>query len=362
MRICSILENQNIEKRIAVTPEIAKKYISLGFEVLLSENYGVHLGITDAEYKNVGSKILKDEKKILNEADVIVQLGLLSNENISLLKQDQTLIGILNPYDNKSDLDKLVQNKVNAFSLELLPRITRAQSMDILSSQANLAGYKAVIESFANFEKAIPMMMTAAGTVPAAKVLVVGAGVAGLQAIATAKRMGAIVFATDVRMASKEQVESLGGKFLTVEGEENLETEGGYAKEASEDFKKKQEDLLSETLKKIDIVICTALIPGKKAPIIIKENMINNMQRGSVIYDLAAVQGGNTAFTEVDKVVEKFGVKIMGETNILNKLPVSASSLYAKNVFNFVSNLLDKENNKININLEDEIIEKTLIK
>ena len=244
----------------------------------------------------------------------------------------------------------------------MLPRITRAQSMDILSSQANLAGYKAVIESFANFEKAIPMMMTAAGTIPAAKVLVVGAGVAGLQAIATAKRMGAIVFATDVRVASKEQVESLGGKFLTVQGSENLETEEGYAKEASDDFKKKQEELLSETLKKIDIVICTALIPGKKAPIIIKDKMIEHMKTGSIIYDLAAIQGGNTAFTEVDKVINKNGVKIMGESNILNKLSNSASSLYSKNLFNFVLNLYDKENNKININLEDEIIEKTLIK
>jgi NAD(P) transhydrogenase subunit alpha len=244
----------------------------------------------------------------------------------------------------------------------LLPRITRAQSTDILSSQANLAGYKAVIDSFAKFEKAIPMMMTAAGTITAAKVLVVGAGVAGLQAIATAKRMGAIVFATDVRMSSKEQVESLGGKFLTVEGSENLETESGYAKEVSEDFKKKQEERISETLKKIDIVICTALIPGKKAPLIIKEKMINNMQSGSVIYDLAAVQGGNTAFTEVNNVIDVKGVKIMGETNILNKLPKSASNLYSKNVFNFVTNLFDKENNKINLNLEDEIIEKTLIK
>jgi NAD(P) transhydrogenase subunit alpha len=234
--------------------------------------------------------------------------------------------------------------------------------MDILSSQANLAGYKAVVESFAFFEKAIPMMMTAAGTIPAAKVLIVGAGVAGLQAIATAKRMGAIVFATDVRLASKEQVESLGGKFLTVEGSENLETEGGYAKEASEDFKKKQEELLRETLKKIDIVICTALIPGKKAPVIITEDMIENMQAGSIIYDLAAIQGGNTSFSEVDKIIEKNGVKIMGETNILNKLPTSASNLYAKNVFNFVMNLYDKENNKVNINLEDEIIKKTLVR
>ena len=234
--------------------------------------------------------------------------------------------------------------------------------MDILSSQANLAGYKAVIEAFQIYERAIPMMMTAAGTIPAAKVLVVGAGVAGLQAIATAKRMGAIVFATDVRMASKEQVESLGGKFLTVEGAENLETEGGYAKEASDEFKQKQEELLSETLKKIDIVICTALIPGKEAPKIIKEEMFKNFQQGSIIYDLAAIQGGNTAFTEVDKIVEKNGVKILGETNILNKLPVSASNLYAKNVFNFISNLYDKKNNTLNINLDDEIIEKTLIK
>jgi len=362
MRIASILENRNFEKRIAVTPEIAKKYIALGFEVLLTENYGEHLGFRNHEYEELGVKISKDEKEIINKADVIVQLGLLSDDKISLIKENQTLIGVMNPYDNKSKIDDLVKKKINTFSLELLPRITRAQSMDILSSQANLAGYKAVIESFASFEKAIPMMMTAAGTVPAAKVLVVGAGVAGLQAIATAKRMGAIVFATDVRMASKEQVESLGGKFLTVEGAENLETEGGYAKEASDDFKKKQEELLSKTLKKIDIVICTALIPGKKAPLIIKENMIENMQTGSVIYDLAAVQGGNTAFTEADKVVNKGGVRIMGETNILNKLAISASSLYAKNVFNFVANLYDKENKKININLEDEIIEKTLIK
>jgi len=231
----------------------------------------------------------------------------------------------------------------------------------VLSSQANLAGYKAVIESFANFEKAIPMMMTAAGTVPAAKVLIVGAGVAGLQAIATAKRMGAIVFATDVRMASKEQVESLGGKFLTVEGSENLETEGGYAKETSEDFKKKQEDLLADTLKKIDIVICTALIPGKKAPLIIKKSMINNMKSGSVIYDLAAAQGGNSEYTDVDKIIQIDGVKIIGDKNILNKLPISASSLYAKNLYNFVTNLFDKDSKKIKINLEDEIIKKTLI-
>ena len=362
MKIVSVPEDKKIEKRIAITPDVAKKYLNLGFELSLPENYGLHLGISDNEFKDSGAIIVKEEKELINSADIIIQLGLLSDDNLSLIKENQTVVGVLNPYNNNEKIETLVKKKINLFSLELLPRITRAQSMDILSSQANLAGYKAVIESFANFEKAIPMMMTAAGTIPAAKVLVVGAGVAGLQAIATAKRMGAIVFATDVRMASKEQVESLGGKFLTVEDAENLETEEGYAKETSEDFKKKQEELLGETLKKIDIVICTALIPGKKAPVIIKENMINDMQAGSIIYDLAAVQGGNTAFTQVDKVIDKDGVRILGETNILNKLPISASILYAKNVFNFVANLYDKENKKININLEDEIIERTLIK
>ena len=362
MNIVSLSENKEIEKRIALTPEITKKYVDLGFNLFLPNNYGSHLGFDDNDYKSLGVQFLESEKEIINNADIIIQLGMLEDEKLSLLKENQTLIGSLNSHSNREKIKTLNLKKINFFSLEMLPRITRAQSMDILSSQANLAGYKAVIEAFQVYEKAIPMMMTAAGTIPAAKVLIVGAGVAGLQAIATAKRMGAIVFATDVRAASKEQVESLGGKFLMVEGMENLETEGGYAKEASEDFKKKQEDLLSETLKKIDIIICTALIPGKEAPKIIKENMFKNLQKGSVIYDLAAVQGGNTAFTEVDKVVEKNGVKILGEANILNKLPVSASNLYAKNVFNFISNLYDKENKKLNINLEDEILEKTLIK
>ena len=362
MIIASSSENLNIEKRISITPETAKKYINLGFEVHLSENYGKHLGFNEIEFEEIGVKFIKDEKKLIENSNILIQISLLDENKSNILKSGQTLIGVLNPYENKEKLDSLIKKKINIFSLELLPRITRAQSMDILSSQANLAGYKAVIESFSIFEKAVPMMMTAAGTVPAAKVLVLGAGVAGLQAIATAKRMGAIVFATDVRMASKEQVESLGGKFLTVDGSENLETEGGYAKEASEEFKRKQEDLLSETLKKIDIVICTALIPGKKAPLIIKEKMLENMKRGSVIYDLAAVQGGNVAFSEVDKVVEKNGIKIMGERNILNKLANSSSSLYSKNVYNFVLNLYDKESKKININLDDEIISKPMIK
>jgi len=362
MKIASISENKNVEKRVAITPETTKKYLSEGFEVLISKNYGDHLGFSDNEYKELGANIINDENKIIQDSDILVQLGLPSDEKLKSLKDNQNLIGVLNPFSNKEKINNLIKKKVKNFSLELLPRITRAQSMDVLSSQANLAGYKAVIEAFSNFEKAIPMMMTAAGTVPAAKVLIVGAGVAGLQAIATAKRMGAIVFATDVRLASKEQVESLGGKFLTVEGSENLETEGGYAKETSEEFKKKQEMLLADTLKKIDIVICTALIPGKKAPIIIKEEMIKNMQSGSVIYDLAAIQGGNSELTKVDEVIINEGVKIMGESNILNKLPTSASNLYAKNMYNFVMNLYDKKNKKININLEDEIIEKTLLK
>ena len=361
MVIGSISENKDLEKRISITPDIIKKYISNGFKILLENDYGSHLGFSDQIFSKEGCD-LDNKESVLKKSDIILQLNLPSEKNLEFISENKSLIGVFNSHQNKDRLISLANKKINVFSLELLPRITRAQSMDILSSQANLAGYKAVVDSFSEFKKAIPMMMTAAGTIPAAKVLVVGAGVAGLQAIATAKRMGAIVLATDVRMASKEQVESLGGNFLTVEGFENLETEGGYAKETSEEFKKKQEKLLSETLKKIDIVICTALIPGKKAPLIIKEKMLENMQPGSVIYDLAAVQGGNVAFTEIDKIIEKNGVRIMGERNILNKLPNSSSILYAKNLFNFVSNLYDKENKKININLEDEIISKTIIK
>ena len=361
MIIGSVSENKEMEKRISITPDIAKKYIASGFQILLEADYGAHLGISDDEFLKEGCKIEKKEN-ILNQSDIVLQLDLPEENNLEFFQENKILIGSFNSSQNLEKIDKFKSKKTSIFSLELLPRISRAQSMDILSSQANLAGYKAVVDSFAEFKKAIPMMMTAAGTIAAAKVLVVGAGVAGLQAIATAKRMGAIVFATDVRIASKEQVESLGGKFLVVEGSENLETEGGYAKEVSDEFKKKQEDLLAETLKKIDIVICTALIPGKKAPLIIKEKMIDDMQSGSVIYDLAASQGGNAAYTKVDEIVEKNGVTILGKKNILNKLPVSASNLYAKNLFNFVLNLYDKKNNKININLEDEIINKTLVK
>ena len=362
MKIGSIIEDINSEKRIAITPEIAKKFVDQGFEINLQKNYAQHLGFQNEAYENLNVKLLDNAESVIENSEVIAQLNLPQKSLLEKISKNKIIVGMLNSQKNKSELDNLIKKNVNCFSLEQLPRITRAQSMDVLSSQANLAGYKSVIESFANFEKAIPMMMTAAGTVPAARVLIVGAGVAGLQAIATAKRMGAIVFATDVRIASKEQVESLGGKFLTVEGSENLETEGGYAKETSDDFKKKQEDLLSETLKKIDIVICTALIPGKKAPIIIKDNMLDNMQSGSVIYDLAAIQGGNTSASKVDEIINRNGVKIMGDSNILNKLPISASNLYSKNIFNFIMNLYDKEKKEIRVNLEDEIIEKTMVK
>ena len=362
MIVGSISENINNEKRVAITPDIIKKYKSLGLEVNLSKNYALHLGITDKEYEEQGASIINNYEELISNSNIIVQMSLPDDENIKKFKEKQIIVGVLNPYNNEKKLKEISSKNISCFSLDLLPRITRAQSMDILSSQANLAGYKAVIDSFSYFQKAIPMMMTAAGTISAARVLVVGAGVAGLQAIATAKRMGAVVFATDVRLASKEQVESLGGKFLSVEGAESLETAGGYAKEASDDFKNKQEQLLKETLKKIDIVICTALIPGKKAPIIIKKDMIDVMSSGSVIYDLAASQGGNSEFTKVNEIVDINGVKIMGETNILNRLPVSASNLYAKNMFNFINNLFNKDKKTFEINSQDEIIEKTKIR
>ena len=361
MIIGSVSENKEIEKRISITLDLVNKYISNGFTIIVEKDYGNHLGISDEEFVKQGCKI-NTRENILKQSDILLQVNLPDEHSLENIKENNVLIGNFDSNKNIEKIDKLKSKKTSVFSLELLPRITRAQSMDILSSQANLAGYKAVVDSFARFKKAVPMMMTAAGTISAAKVLIIGAGVAGLQAIATAKRMGAIVFATDVRIASKEQVESLGGKFLIVEDSENLETKGGYAKETSGEFKKKQENLLAETLKKIDIVICTALIPGKKAPKIINEQMINNMQPGSVIYDLAASQGGNAAYTKIDEVVEKNGVTIIGEKNILNKLPVSASNLYAKNLFNFVFNLYDEKSSKININMEDEIINKTLVK
>ena len=362
MKIGSISEEISLEKRVSFTPNIVKKFVELGIEVFINKNYSTHLGFYDDDYLKSGVKILNDKEEIIKNSDVIFQLNLIDIKYVNDRKKELSIIGVFNPFENEKKIREFLDKKINIFSLDQLPRITRAQSMDVLSSQANLAGYKAVIESFSAFEKVVPMMMTAAGTIPAAKVLVIGAGVAGLQAIATAKRLGAIVYATDVRIASKEQVESLGGKFLTVNGSEDLETKEGYAKEATDSFKKKQYELLKETLKKIDIVICTALIPGKRAPRIINEEMIKGMQSGSVIYDLAVGQGGNSAYSEINKTIDKNGIKIIGYKNVLNQIPISATNLYSKNLYNFFLNLYDKDKKKININLEDEIINKTLIK
>ena len=362
MIIGSTKENVNLEKRVSITPETAKNISALGLSVNLEKNYAVHLGIQDKQYEEYGVKFFNSSKEVINNSNLILKVDCPTDEETKDLKEKTILVGIFNPSKNMDKLKKVLKKNINIFSLELLPRISRAQSMDVLSSQSNLAGYRAVIESIYEFEKAVPMMMTAAGTVAAAKVLVIGAGVAGLQAIATAKRLGAIVSATDVRSASKEQVESLGGKFLTVEQDENLETVGGYAKEASEEFKKKQADLLKEAMIKNDIVICTALIPGKPAPRILNEELVKLMKPGSIIYDLAAEQGGNAAYSEVDKINVVNGIKIIGIKNLMNKLPSTASSLYAKNLFSFIRNLYSKEKKEFNINLEDEIIFKTLIK
>jgi len=359
--IGSVKEDLAVEKRIAITPESIKKFTDLNISVFLEKNYGEHLGITDEDYINKGASLESSAKEVLEKSEIILKVNCPSNDEINSIKNKSILIGQFDPISNKEMINKMIKKDVKIFSLNLLPRITRAQSMDVLSSQANLAGYRAVIESVEAFGKVIPMMMTAAGTITPAKVMVIGAGVAGLQAIATAKRLGAIVSATDVRTVAKEQVESLGGKFLTVEGGENLETAGGYAKEAGEDFKKKQSELLKSAVKKNDIIICTALVPGKKAPRIISEEMVKSMKPGSIIYDLAVSQGGNSAFSESDKVNIINGVKIMGSKNILNNLALTASNLYAKNLYNFVNNLYSKEKKDIYINLEDEIINKTLI-
>ena len=359
--IGSVKEDLTKEKRISITPETVKKFISLNFSIFIEKKYGEHLGISDAEYENSGASFHSSAKSVLEKSDIILKVNSPINDEVNLIKKNSILISQFDSFLDKEIINKLINNGINIFSLNFLPRITRAQSMDVLSSQANLAGYRAVIESIEEFDKAVPMMMTAAGTITPAKVLVIGAGVAGLQAIATAKRLGGIVSATDVRTVAKEQVESLGAKFLSVEGSENLETKEGYAKEAGENFKKQQADLLKNSIKKNDIVICTALIPGKKAPRIISEDMVKSMKSGSIIYDLAVGQGGNSAFSEADKINVINGVKIMGAKNILNNLAFTASNLYTKNLFNFVNNLYDKEKKDIYINKNDEIISKTLI-
>ena len=360
MILGSVIDSDINEKRIAISLDTIKKYISNGFSVQLEKDFGKNSNINDSELQKLGAKILTKEE-VYKTSDIIIKINCPNETEISSIKEGTILIGSFFPHLNKDKINKLLKKNIKIFSLELLPRITRAQSMDILSSQANLAGYKAVIDSVYEFNRAVPMMMTAAGTITPAKFFIIGAGVAGLQAIATAKRLGGVVSATDVRSASKEQVESLGGKFVFVESAKNLETSGGYAKELDQDEKKKQEELLKTTIKTQDIVICTALIPGKKAPRIVSEEMVKSMKSGSVICDLAVEQGGNSAFSEPGKVNVVNGVKIIGYKNFPGRISESASTLFAKNILNFLEIIYDKVGKKLKIDENDEIIKAVYI-
>jgi len=361
MIISTVSEKDSFEKRVLLTPDTIKKFIQIGFKVNVENNLGSFLNIKDEDLINIGAYCLK-RNEILGSSDILLKINLPTFEEIDLLKENTILIGNFFPHLNKEIINKLINKKIKIFSLELLPRITRAQSMDILSSQANIAGYKAVIDSVYEFNKVVPMMMTAAGTVTPAKFFVIGAGVAGLQAIATAKRLGGVVSATDVRLASKEQVESLGGKFIFVDNAQNMETSGGYAKEVGEDYKKKQEELLKKTLALQDIVICTALVPGKKAPRIINEEMLRLMKKGSIIFDLAVEQGGNCIYSESGKVVEKFGIKVLGYKNVPSRISETASNLLSRNIYNFLSSIYDKQTKSLKIDENDEIIKSIYIK
>ena len=356
------------ETRVAASPDTVKKLIDLGLDVVVEKGAGQAAAMTDDAYKAAGATIAKDTKSALEKADIVLKVQRPTGsddktDEVALLKEGAVLLCILNAYNDRPLLDQLAARKVATFGMEFVPRITRAQSMDVLSSQSNLAGYKSVLDAAAEFGRAFPMMMTAAGTIPPARVMIMGVGVAGLQAIATARRLGAIVSATDVRAATKEQVESLGATFVMVDSEEakQAETAGGYAKEMSDEYKKQQAALIAETLKKQDIAICTALIPGRKAPTLITEAMVKSMKPGSVIVDLAVEQGGNCECSEPGKVVQKHGVTIVGHLNVPGRLPVDASALYAKNLLNFVTLLIDKETKALKIDLEDEIVKGTLV-
>jgi NAD(P) transhydrogenase subunit alpha len=354
MIIGFVAENVEFETRSMLLPEHVSLLRKLGFKVLISSDYAKTLNLKDDLFVNNGAEV-KSTNDVIKASDVVVKISGKDLEKFDF-KEGSVIITAFFDKNNKEYLKIKNNKKLEIFGLNYLPRITRAQAMDVLSSQSNLAGYKAVIDTAYEFSKALPMMMTAAGTITPAKYFIIGAGVAGLQAIATAKRLGAVVSATDVRAASKEQVESLGAKFIFVESEENLETEGGYAKEATEEYKKKQEELMKQTVKNQDVVITTALIPGKKAPLIITEEMVLSMKPGSIICDLATSQGGNVAFSERDKIIDKNGVKIIGYSNYASRTAYSASGLLAKNIINFLSLLIDKENKSLKIDFEDEII------
>jgi NAD(P) transhydrogenase subunit alpha len=358
MKLAVPKERRDAETRVAATPETVKKLKGLGLDVVVESGAGAGARIADADYQAAGAAIAPDAKAALADADIVLKVRGPDAAEIALLKKGAVLAASLAPHTEKDAAAALAAQGVTAFAMEFIPRISRAQAMDVLSSQANLAGYKAVIDAAATFGRAMPMMMTAAGTIAPARVLVMGVGVAGLQAIATAKRLGAIVSATDVRPATKEQVESLGGTFVAVMDEEfkNAQTAAGYAKPMSAEYQAKQAALIAETIKKQDIVITTALIPGRKAPILVSEEMIQSMKPGSVIVDLAAIAGGNTPLSRHGETVEVHGVTIMGPANLPGQLATDASSLYARNLFNFVSLIVDKKTAALNLDWNDEII------
>ncbi|MGB1547415.1 MAG: Re/Si-specific NAD(P)(+) transhydrogenase subunit alpha [Alphaproteobacteria bacterium] len=366
MKIGIPKERREHEHRVAATPDTVKKLIGLGFEVVVERDAGAGASLLDKAYEAAGATIAPDAAAALKDADIVLKVQRPLSEaeggpdELSLLKPGAKLIAFLNPHANPEQVKAYASAKVDAFAMELLPRITRAQSMDVLSSQSNLAGYRAVLEAANVFGRVAPMMMTAAGTVPPARALILGAGVAGLQAIATARRLGAIVSAFDVRPAVKEQVQSLGASFVEVESEETKEAEtaGGYAKEMSEEYKRKQAELIHETLKKQDIVITTALIPGKPAPVLITEAMVRDMKPGSVIVDLAIEAGGNCELSE-EGVVEVHGVTIVAYPNLPARIAEHASALYAKNLLNFLTPLVDKETKALKLDPEDEVIKGT---
>jgi H+-translocating NAD(P) transhydrogenase subunit alpha len=351
------------EPRIGLTPETVKKLVKAGARVRVRSGAGLRSHFSDDQYKEAGAEIAKSDADAVGDADIVLTVRRPSPDIVKSMKKGAALIGMLDPFSDAEGLDALARTGVALFAMELMPRISRAQSMDVLSSQSNLAGYKAVVDAAAYFERALPMMMTAAGTVPAARIFVMGVGVAGLQAIATARRLGAIVTATDVRPAVKEQVASLGAKFIAVEDEEfkQAETSGGYAKEMSDAYKKKQAALVAEHVKNQDIVITTALIPGRPAPKLISKEMIESMRPGSIIVDLAVERGGNAELAKPGEIVEHNGVRIMGKLNLPGSVPVNASSLYARNLQAFVENLIDKEKKTFAINFGDELVKGTLI-
>jgi len=361
MKIVVLRERKKDELRVAVTPDAVRKYIAAGAVITVETGAGSTAGVSDAEYEAAGAVIAADAFACLGEADIILKVQPPDNKELMLMREGALLVGMLDPYGQRDMLNAYNLKKLSAFALELLPRISRAQAMDVLSSQSNLAGYRAVIDAVVASGKVVPMMMTAAGTVAPAKALVLGAGVAGLQAIATAKRLGAVVSAFDVRPAVKEQVESLGAKFIEVPAEESGETQGGYAKEMSEDYKRKQSQLIHDTIKKQDIVISTALIPGRPAPVLITEAMVKDMKKGAVIVDLAAASGGNCPLTEQDKMVVKHGVILIGLSNMPSRVAVDASQLYSRNLYNFVSTLLIGKEKKLDVKWDDELVTGTLL-